>query len=94
MIGCVNQILSVMPKPAADVPIGLYTGLPGIGYVLTEVGTVLNDETLIQRGVDIFAACSEHFDTDKEMDIIGGSAGLIPASIAISQRYDVPSLLE
>ncbi len=69
--------------------IGAFSGLGGIVYALSHIGTLWGRNDLLGRAGDITHQFPELIDEDEELDIITGSAGCIAS--CISQHACQPS---
>ena len=85
--GAINQSLSALANLQGTARIGFFSGVSGIGYALVRIGKILKHEGLIARGLAELSSLSE-FDPDPRLlDVIGGSAGAIPALLAVGQEF-------
>jgi lantibiotic biosynthesis protein len=90
--GALNQTLSLMEAQQGAARIGFYAGTCGIAYALARIGALLGDERLVERAL-AEAAALKSIDPDRRLlDVIGGSAGAIPALLALAQRHGQPQL--
>lgn len=85
--GGVNQALSLLDKLQGSARIGFYSGVSGIAYTLARIGKLLNNEALIARALAEAASLASVAPDDKLTDVIGGSAGAIPALLALGLEY-------
>lgn len=91
--GSVNQLLHQLPAGEAS-DIGFYSGLAGIGYVLTEAGVALDHEPLVQRGISVLLQAGLQNPESAKTDVIQGSAGIIPALLDVARRHQCDALAE
>lgn len=91
--GAVNQTLSSLENLEGSARIGFYSGVSGIGYILTRIGKILSHDGLIARGLSELASLSEAATDPHLLDVINGSAGAIPALIALGLEFDREDLV-
>jgi lantibiotic biosynthesis protein len=90
--GAINQILnsSFQDHPS----FGFYAGQSGIAYALLEAGKVLQNQSLIDRGLHTLTKL-RHIETRPgSVDVLEGSAGLIPVLLKAAQQFDCSELGE
>lgn len=71
-----------------------YLGLTGIAYALIEIGEIFENEDFIERGLEIIKPLVKEDFGQQGLDIVGGSAGIIPALLNIYRRYPKEFLLK
>jgi lantibiotic modifying enzyme len=92
--GAVNQALSVYARLPANVQHGFYAGVIGIAFALIRIGEILQRDALIARGFSMLNDLrSVPFDA-KNIDVISGSAGAIPALLSLAKKYQREELAE
>ena len=69
---------------------GFYSGLAGIGWAAWDAGAVLRHCGLIERGRETLRRAADLTPRDDRLDIINGSAGLIPTLLAAGARDSDP----
>jgi lantibiotic modifying enzyme len=93
--GAMEHALSRAEDVPAEIRLGFYTGLVGIGYAATEVGRVLDDGGLVERGLELVRRSLE---LDPKggivIDVMSGNAGVIPALLRLHAQSGDPRLLE
>jgi len=93
--GAIRLSLSQIDKFDPAQQFGLYSGLTGVAYALTEMGALLDDESLVTQGLDFLA---EIVDIDPSptqgWDIVSGSAGVIPVLLRFHACYGEAFLLD
>ena len=72
----------------------LYMGRVGIAYALIEIGGVFGDKKLIKKGLDIIKALEKEDLGPQGVDVVSGSAGTIPALLAIYSAHKKDFLLD
>jgi len=78
-----------------DAPdIGFYTGLSGIAYTLIEAGMVLEHDRLVERGINELAGLRNIRPAPEIVDVMSGSAGVIPVLIDVASRFGRAELIE
>ena len=85
-VGALAQALAMVDEIAVAGDYGFYAGLSGIAQCCIEAGTALRRDDLIARGRAAWLACAELPPLPQRLDVINGSAGLIPALIEAAQR--------
>jgi class II lanthipeptide synthase len=73
---------------------GFYAGLSGIAQCCVEAGTALQRDDLTAPGRAAWLACAKLPPLPQRLDIINGSAGLIPALIEAAQRFRLHQCVE
>jgi type 2 lantibiotic biosynthesis protein LanM len=91
--GAVQHALGQMELITGAARIGFYSGVSGMAYALARVAEILEDEALSLRALDAIATLNTIEADAHFLDVIGGSAGAIPALLALGLRYDRPDLL-
>lgn len=85
--GALNQCLSLTQTLTGSMRIGFYAGISGIAYALVRTGTLLGRDELIARGLEEMASLCELAPDTRLLDVIGGSAGAIPALLALGHTH-------
>jgi len=73
---------------------GYYSGASGAAYALIDLGERLGRPAWIEKGLAAFHAIAALPPSPHALDVIAGSAGLIPALLDIARRYDRPPLVD
>ena len=92
--GAMNQSLDAIGSLDPTYRIGFYSGLTGIAYAMMRVGEILEHDRLVKRGVEEMAGLRDVPLDDRFVDVIGGSAGAIPALLQTAKRYKRDDLTE
>lgn len=74
--------------------IGFYSGLTGVAYVLIHSGEALQNQEFVDKGLEILVELSPTNSDLRQLDVVSGSAGAIPAFLHLYHRYPQSSLLE
>lgn len=85
--GGVNQVLSLMDGLQGAARLGFYSGVAGMAFALHRIGTILGHEALVARSLEEMAGLSAIAPDERLIDIINGSAGLVPALLALGQAH-------
>jgi lantibiotic biosynthesis protein len=80
------QSLGAIESLAAAGEYGFYTGLSGIAWSCREAGVLLRNPELIARGHQVLRLASRIAPTPWRVDVISGSAGLIPILLSAAVR--------
>lgn len=92
--GALNQILSLLPTFQGSVRNGFYSGVAGIAWAIVRIGTLLGHEGVIARGLEEMASLSKEAPDELLLDVIGGSAGIIPALLTLAASHERPDFVE
>jgi lantibiotic modifying enzyme len=71
-----------------------YSGLTGIAYALLDLGEAFNDPDWVDQGLRILESLAGDDPPGEGLDVVGGSAGAIPALLDVRRRYPRDFLLE
>jgi lantibiotic modifying enzyme len=93
-VGALAQALATVDEQAAAGEYGFYAGLSGVAQCCAEGGSALQRDDLVGRGRDIWLACAKLPPLPQRLDVINGSAGLIPALIEAARHFEREDLLE
>jgi lantibiotic biosynthesis protein len=93
-VGALAQALTAVDELSAAGEYGFYSGLSGIGQSCVEAGTALGREDLVEQGRAALLACTKLAPQGQRLDVINGSAGLIPAFIEAAQRFGRDDFVE
>ncbi|MBC3806632.1 hypothetical protein H8K52_04640 [Undibacterium seohonense] len=92
--GAVNQAWSMHAKRSPSLRHSFYSGSCGIAFAMTRIGELLQRERLIERGMTLMLELRDVPIDKKNIDVIGGSAGAIPALLLLAKKYSEASLLD
>lgn len=85
-------------QAAADTPaaeaLSFYSGPAGVGYACIEAGLILEDDSLVHDGIDLLGGVAATSPDDQSLDVIAGSAGLIPVLIDVARRFGRDRLMD
>lgn len=93
-VGGVRHALSRLEELPAPARVGFYTGHTGIGYALTRVGELIDEQEFVDRGLQVVEALAEVEPDERATDVLAGSAGAIPALLHLRQKYGREPLLD
>ena len=85
--GAVNHALSTAGAIDPSLRCAFYAGSAGVAWALLEIGALLGHEGLVRRGQSLLDEVAEADIPDHALDVIGGSAGLIPLLVDLGQRH-------
>ncbi|MEU4642979.1 type 2 lanthipeptide synthetase LanM family protein [Micromonospora sp. NPDC023814] len=83
----VTRQLAASPDRGAGLPIGGFSELGGLVYVLGQLAEVLRAPTLVDAARQAAALCQERFAEDKVLDVISGTAGAALAILALHDAH-------
>jgi type 2 lantibiotic biosynthesis protein LanM len=66
------------PRAAAGANIGAFAGWGGVIYTLAHIGSLWSEPDLVSRAEATIEHIGAQIEKDRALDVIGGSAGLIP----------------
>jgi lantibiotic modifying enzyme len=92
--GAINHALRQLQSRGERPDIGFFTGLTGIALALIEGGQVLDHDGLVQRGIDELARLRHFEPKPRNVDVLSGSAGVIPVLLDATTRFARPELLD
>lgn len=72
--------------------LGFHSGITGIAFASVQIGEILAQEELVERGLQTLRALQQLPQSEYTLDVIDGCAGAIPAIIKINKRYADPTL--
>ncbi len=93
-VGGARHALSRLEEMPAQTRLGFYTGHTGIGYALTRIGELIDEQEFVDRGLQLVEALAEIEPDERATDVLAGSAGAIPALLHLRKKYDREPLLE
>jgi lantibiotic modifying enzyme len=92
--GALNQALSLSGKMQGAARHGFYSGTSGFAYVLVRIGTLLQNDALVARGLAEMASLVPLKPDAMYIDVIGGSAGAIPAMLKLGLTHQRPDFID
>jgi lantibiotic biosynthesis protein len=84
--GALAQALTAIDPLSDAGEYGFYSGLSGIAWSCIDAGTALASDELIARGRAAMCRAARLAPKDQRLDIINGSAGFIPALLAVAKH--------
>jgi type 2 lantibiotic biosynthesis protein LanM len=72
---------------------GFYSGWTGIAYAMAELGDAFNNDEFHERGFALVFEAARDAAENPGLDVVGGSAGAIPALISLHRRYSRDGVL-
>ncbi|HEX7318367.1 MAG TPA: lanthionine synthetase LanC family protein [Pyrinomonadaceae bacterium] len=93
-VGGARQALSRLEELTAHARVGFYTGHTGVGYALTRIGELIDEQEFVDRGLQLVEALAEVEPDERATDVLAGSAGAIPALLHLQKKYGRGPLLE
>lgn len=91
--GALGQALTAVDSLSDAGEYGFYSGLSGIGWSCIDAGAALGCEALVERGHAALDRAAGLPPKDQRLDVINGSAGLIPVLLSFAaQRRGGPFL--
>lgn len=94
LLGALRQARQAAPGLAPGHARSFYSGPAGIGYACIESGLALEDDALVRDGLDLLSRAAAEVPDDRSLDVVAGSAGLIPVLIDAAGRFGREDLLE
>lgn len=92
--GAVNQAWSIYARLPVNTQHGFYSGATGIAFALIRIGELLQRDALIERGFSILLKLQDVPLDVKNIDVISGGAGAIPALLYLAKKYQREELTE
>jgi len=71
-------------RQAGPAKIGAFEGLAGLVYLLTHLGALWEDPSLIERACDLTRRIIPMIESDRQFDVLGGVAGAIPVVLGLA----------
>jgi lantibiotic biosynthesis protein len=84
--GALAQALTAIDPLSDAGEYGFYSGLSGIAWSCIDAGTALASDELIARGRAAMCRAARLAPKDQRLDVINGSAGFIPALLAVAKH--------
>jgi type 2 lantibiotic biosynthesis protein LanM len=66
---------------------GFYSGLSGVGISCVAVGKALGRGDIVKRGREVLRSCAKLAPQSQRLDVINGSAGVIPAFLEAAEHF-------
>ncbi|MCZ2819825.1 type 2 lanthipeptide synthetase LanM [Modestobacter sp. VKM Ac-2977] len=88
-LGYFRPTVQAMERESADLgalDTGVHTGWPGVLHAAIEAATLSGDEELRAAAVRLWGLVPGHVHAGSPTDVLGGSAGLLGASLSLSAR--------
>lgn len=92
--GVLRQILSSEEIATSTKNYGFYSGSTGIAYAVLRIGQLLQREELVARALTMMEALATISPNAVQLDVISGSAGVIPVWLTTARLHQRPALLE
>ena len=93
-LGAARHAVSRMDAIAAPARAGVYSGLTGIAFALTDAGSRLDAPELIEAAGATLRSLADDDIAVAGLDVVGGSAGAIPALLLLRRRHPALGLAE
>lgn len=94
LLGALRQTRQAASGLAPGNALSFYSGPAGIGYACIESGLALEDDTLVRGGLDLLSRAAAEAPDERSLDVVAGSAGLIPVLLDAAGRFGREDLLE
>ncbi|MCB1033685.1 MAG: hypothetical protein KDD47_07615, partial [Acidobacteria bacterium] len=91
--GALRHALSAVGDLPPTTRFGFYTGLTGVAFACAEAGKALGDERWTARASELLKGLGEPPE-DHILDVLGGTAGAIPALLALARDGESPGEAE
>ncbi len=92
--GALKQVLSAVEALAASGEYGFYAGLSGIAHACLTAAPLLRDPELAERGRHLLASAAGIAPAPQRLDVVNGSAGVIPILIGAAASLPPMGLLD
>ena len=92
--GAIRQATSRMEEIHPAARIGFYSGSTGIAYALMIIGEIFCNQRFIDQALQIPQRLAEDDPKQQGLDVLAGSAGAIPALLAMYRKYRKDYLLD
>jgi hypothetical protein len=93
-LGAIRQALGHIDAVPPPGRLGLYTGWVGIALAAAHVGSVLGEEELLGRAMQLLQRSTNESREEHEFDLISGRAGAIAALVVLCDLLNDASLLD
>lgn len=91
LVATIRKRLSV--EPLSVQPMGVFSGIAGWLYLLTHLGCLWNDPSLLEEAVEIASVLDRFIEADTNNDVLAGTAGLIPVLCSLAEIRSRSALL-
>ena len=92
--GAMRHAMSRLDDIPSPMEIGFYSGLTGIAYTLLDLSETFDNPDYNARAFRILEDLARSEPIPEALDVVGGSAGAIPALLNIHRRYPKDMLLD
>ena len=92
--GALRQALSRLDAIDGPARAAFYTGRTGVAHALVRAGEVFGDGALVERGLGVVEELAADEPDERATDVLSGSAGVIPALVALHKKYGRDHLLD
>lgn len=92
--GAVRQMQMVSDANLSTRTYGLYSGHAGIAFVLIALGRLMEREDWLVRGLQLMSSVCTLPPDRRFVDVVNGSAGLIPALLRLAKQFHRQDFLE
>lgn len=94
MEGAINQVLTYYDDiPSHSLP-GFYSGLGGVAWTFVRIGELIAEERLVDKGLELLDKVTTCELGRNHLDVICGSAGMIPIYLKLGARYGREAFFE
>lgn len=94
LLGALRQARQSAAGLASEDALSFYSGPAGIGYTCIESGLALDDDSLVREGLALLSRAAAQPPDERFLDVVAGSAGLIPVLIDTARRFGREDLME
>lgn len=84
--GAIEHALRDAPGFENGMGVGFYTGASGIGFAAAEIGALMDDDALAERGLALLERSTAIAD-DVPLDVMSGAAGIIGPLLSLHARF-------
>lgn len=93
-MGALTQLSHLLRESARVEDFGFYSGRAGIAYVYYQCSEIFEDERLMQQGLISLEAIRSCDISPNKLDLLSGSAGVIPILLQMGQRLGREEFIE
>jgi lantibiotic modifying enzyme len=94
LLGALRQARQAATAVAPEDVLSFFSGPAGIGYACLEAGLALDDGSLLHDGLDLLSKAAAQPPDERFLDVVAGSAGLIPVLIDVARRFGREDLMD
>ncbi|HSS48395.1 MAG TPA: lanthionine synthetase LanC family protein [Thermoanaerobaculia bacterium] len=94
LLGALRQARQAAAGLPPEDALSFYSGPAGTGYACIEAGLALDDDSLVRDGLDLLSRAAAQPPDERSLDVVAGSAGLIPALIDTARRFGREDLMD